>query len=37
LKPADLLLLSPFFYPDAITTGKYNTVLVRALVDRGQW
>lgn len=35
MKPANLLFLSPFFYPDAISTGKYNSVLVQALVDRG--
>jgi colanic acid biosynthesis glycosyl transferase WcaI len=35
VKTANLLLLSPFFYPDAISTGKYNSVLVQALVDRG--
>jgi colanic acid biosynthesis glycosyl transferase WcaI len=35
VKPAHLLLLSPFFYPDAISTGKYNSVLVQALVNRG--
>ncbi|MGA8311311.1 MAG: glycosyltransferase [Terriglobales bacterium] len=35
MKPANILLISPFFYPDAISTGKYNSVLVQALVDRG--
>ena len=35
MKTANLLLLSPFFYPDAISTGKYNSVLVQALVDCG--
>jgi colanic acid biosynthesis glycosyl transferase WcaI len=33
--PAHLLFLSPFFYPDAISTGKYNSVLVQALAERG--
>ena len=35
VRPADLLLLSPFFYPEAISTGKYNSVLVQGLVHRG--
>jgi colanic acid biosynthesis glycosyl transferase WcaI len=30
-----VLLLSPFFYPEAISTGKYNTALAEALVDAG--
>ncbi len=30
-----VLVFSPFFYPEAISTGKYNSVLVQALVDRG--
>ena len=30
-----LLLLSPFFYPEMISTGKYNTFLVNALLSRG--
>ncbi len=28
-------LLSPFFHPEQISTGRYNTHLVRALVERG--
>jgi colanic acid biosynthesis glycosyl transferase WcaI len=35
VKTVHLLLLSPFFYPDAISTGKYNSVLVQGLVNRG--
>lgn len=30
-----LLFLSPFFYPETISTGKYNTFLVKALLSRG--
>jgi colanic acid biosynthesis glycosyl transferase WcaI len=30
-----LLLLSPFFYPEPISTGRYNTFLVHALVEKG--
>lgn len=30
-----VLLLSPFFYPETISTGKYNTVLAEALVAAG--
>jgi colanic acid biosynthesis glycosyl transferase WcaI len=30
-----LLLLSPFFYPEPISTGRYNTFLVQALVKNG--
>jgi colanic acid biosynthesis glycosyl transferase WcaI len=30
-----LLLLSPFFHPEAISTGRYNTVLARELVRQG--
>ena len=29
-----VLLLSPFFYPEQISTGKYNTALAKALVER---
>lgn len=29
------LILSPFFYPEPISTGKYNTWLARALVEEG--
>jgi glycosyltransferase involved in cell wall biosynthesis len=35
VKPIKVLLLSPFFYPEAISTGKYNTVLADALIDAG--
>ncbi len=35
MKPAKVLLLSPFFYPESISTGKYNTVLAEALVVGG--
>lgn len=31
----NLLLVSPFFYPESISTGKYNTVLAESLVERG--
>lgn len=30
-----LLLLSPFFYPEPISTGKYNSHLVQALARKG--
>jgi len=30
-----ILLISPFFYPEPISTGKYNTYLARALVRKG--
>ena len=30
-----VLLLSPFFYPEEISTGKYNTALAQALLDAG--
>ena len=29
------LIFSPFFYPEAISTGKYNTHLAKALVRKG--
>lgn len=31
-----VLLLSPFFFPEFISTGRYNTVLAEALVRRGE-
>lgn len=30
-----VLILSPFFYPEPISTGKYNGVLAKGLVDTG--
>lgn len=30
-----VLLLSPFFFPEKISTGKYNTFLAEALADNG--
>ncbi len=30
-----ILFLSPFFHPEAISTGRYNTYLARALVHAG--
>ena len=30
-----ILFLSPFFYPENISTGKYNTNLVKSLISRG--
>jgi colanic acid biosynthesis glycosyl transferase WcaI len=30
-----LLFLSPFFYPEPISTAKYNTYLVNKLIDKG--
>src|SRR5579872_6696410 len=36
VKPnSKVLLLSPFFHPESISTGKYNTVLAESLVKRG--
>ncbi|WP_018609045.1 glycosyltransferase family 4 protein [Uliginosibacterium gangwonense] len=32
---SEVLLLSPFFFPELISTGKYNTCLAEALVLRG--
>lgn len=31
-----ILILSPFFYPEPISTGKYNTVLAEGLVSGGE-
>lgn len=31
----NILYISPFFYPELISTGKYNTYLVNALVESG--
>jgi colanic acid biosynthesis glycosyl transferase WcaI len=31
-----VLILSPFFFPEPISTGKYNTFLAQRLVARGQ-
>ncbi len=33
--PRNVLLISPFFYPEKISTGKYNTFVARELIDRG--
>lgn len=30
-----ILILSPFFFPEPISTGKYNTTLAKALRDKG--
>ena len=30
-----ILILSPFFYPEPISTGRYNTVLATGLADAG--
>jgi colanic acid biosynthesis glycosyl transferase WcaI len=35
MKRPKVLLLSPFFYPDYISTGKYNSVLAQSLVKAG--
>ncbi len=34
-KKKQLLFLSPFFYPEMISTGRYNSYLVRSLVSHG--
>ena len=31
----NILLLSPFFYPEPISTGKYNTDFVKELAKKG--
>jgi len=31
----DILILSPFFYPEPISTGKYNGLVAEGLADRG--
>ena len=31
----NIMLLSPFFYPEPISTGKYNTDLVKEIVSKG--
>lgn len=31
----EILILSPFFYPEPISTGKYNGLVAEGLVDRG--
>ncbi|MCF6179446.1 MAG: glycosyltransferase family 4 protein [Geopsychrobacter sp.] len=31
-----LLFLSPFFYPEPISTGKYNSFLARSIVESGK-
>lgn len=35
MKSKRILFLSPFFYPEEISTGKYNTYLVKSLVESG--
>jgi colanic acid biosynthesis glycosyl transferase WcaI len=35
VKSVKVLLLSPFFCPETISTGKYNSVLAQALVQAG--
>jgi glycosyltransferase involved in cell wall biosynthesis len=34
-EPSSILLLSPFIYPEPISTGKYNTKLAKVLVRAG--
>ena len=34
-KNKKVLLISPFFYPEKISTGKYNTILSESLRERG--
>ena len=34
-KGTKIALLSPFFYPEKISTGKYNAALVEAMVSQG--
>lgn len=34
-KKSKILLLSPYFYPEIISTGRYNTILAEALVAIG--
>ena len=35
LNQDEVILLSPFFYPEPISTGKYNGLLAQGLVDKG--
>lgn len=35
MSKADVLIISPFFSPELISTGKYNTCLAKGLVDSG--
>jgi len=35
MKMKQVLILSPFFYPEPISTGKYNTYLVEEMVKQG--
>jgi len=35
MQPKSVLLLSPFIYPEPISTGKYNTELAKEFVSRG--
>lgn len=37
MKKKNILLLSPFFYPEPISTGKYNTDIVVELVNEGHF
>lgn len=32
---SNILIVSPFFYPELISTGKYNSYLAKALVESG--
>jgi len=32
-----VLIVSPFFYPEPISTGKYNTYIAKALIQRGKF
>lgn len=35
MKSSKVLFISPHFHPERISTGKYNSLLVRALVENG--
>jgi len=35
MKSTKVLFISPYFHPEKISTGKYNSLLVRALVENG--
>ena len=35
MKNKNILIISPFFFPEPISTGKFNTSLANSLVDKG--
>lgn len=35
MKTSNYLIISPFFFPESISTGKYNGLLAKGLIDEG--